>query len=864
MSKADPQAGTAQLKRKHDDEDRSKSSKRRRRQHTDKPKQSITTTGTVLKPEGTGKSKANNAKPVVKDQRPQRSVSKASWAVSNANGGRYADRDPIFLQNTLVTAIGDTVKVLSVTSSLQIASLSPPPGAGIVSFDAVRTENENLVRILYNDGALVDWDWTTDSTDESKLGTANVDLYRLMLVGHRIASIFTTWRNGRCTILLDGIELYKTEHRITDVKSLPGIGVIAALCQSAIIMGRKDSSDKYTWIELPWSARATCFDARERGGSKGQDFSLVVGQEDGSLQHYNDISSVFTTGKLLSPQRLHWHRHAVDAVKFSPDGNYIISGGQETVLVMWQLATGSRSYLPNLASPIERIVVNKAGDRYALKMGDNSIIVLSTTELKPVANFTGLQMSQGKRLAVTIDPTNRQQLLLSSATTQRAVARPFLQTFDTSSDKQASRQALTRNNVTDLKDGPDKRPILPPDVEHLAVSNDGKWLATIDTWTPPHRDFMYLATEELMSNEDRLARREVYLKFWRWNASTGGWMLNSRIDQPHSYGSTIAEIFKLVSDTTKPGFVTIGEDSTVRIWRPQRKVRHGLANQDEEEVEWICRNTIELEKTEDRTDLELEGSSPTNAALSISDDGSLLAACILSGEQQVIHLIDVETGEVKSSNANIAAPELVDIAFVDRYIAALSRRTLRVWDVVEDRLHYITRVQASSSSLLAISRADNVIAVASPAVAAAPNAITIYQLQPAELQCRVVTEQPVSAILAHPRERGFKIMFGDATTATLSSVSALSTAQQAALVQEAAIDTAIVPMAGAPTQLVEPDAAVISESAGGQVEDDRTVVRPEQLAQIFDVGMSATALPTLREMFHAVADLFSRKPRLMI
>jgi NET1-associated nuclear protein 1 (U3 small nucleolar RNA-associated protein 17) len=43
-------------------------------------------------------------------------------------------------------------------------------------------------------------------------------------------------------------------------------------------------------------------------------------------------------------------------------------------------------------------------------------------------------------------------------------------------------------------------------------------------------------------------------------------------------------------------------------------------------------------------------------------------------------------------------------------------------------------------------------------------------------------------------------------------------------------------------------------------EDDRPVVRPEQLASIFDVGQSF-AMPPVADMFSAVVGLYGRKPR---
>ncbi|QIW95404.1 hypothetical protein AMS68_000922 [Peltaster fructicola] len=873
---------TTSIKRKHPYEDGSKSAKRQRQQEH-KRSQLSAPDRTAIK--GSVKTQSDKVLPfeskhqkaIPKEQKKQATVAKAipatpgthavskpTWALNSRKGGRYADRDPIVLGDAIVTAVGDEIKVLNITNSSVVATLAAPPDTRIVSFDAISTPQENLIRILYSNEVLIDWDWTTNSKDESKLAVTNVDLYRLApKPDDRTASIYTTWDNKSCAILLDGIELHSTVHRVVDLRVLSGVSVIAALCERAVLIGRKESTDEYTWVELPWSKRATCFDIRERRGSKTKDFSLVVGLEGGMIELHNNVSSLFTKAELHTPQQLHWHRNTVAAVKFSPDGNYIISGGSETVLVMWQLATGHKSFLPNLTSPIERIAVNAAGNRYNLRLGDNSIMVLSTTELKPVANFAGLQMSTTQRCTAILHPKQPDRLLLSAAESQRARSRAFLQTYDMGSDKHVSRQALTRNNVTDLKDSPEHMPILPPDVERLAVSNDGSWLATLDTWTPPHRDLVYLATDELMTDEDKAVRTEVHLKIWRWNALSNEWMLNSRMDQPHSHGFVPAKVFKILSDTTKPGFVTVGEDSAVRIWRPRRKTRAGLVSETDEEIEWVCRNTIELEKAEDRTDLEHEGDSPVNAALSISDDGSLLAVCVLNEEQQVIHLIDMDTGEVRSSHDNIAAPELIDIAFIDRYLVALSRRTLRVWDVVADRLHYTVRVPVSMASLLAVSRQDNAFAVASPAVALVPGAITIYGVQPAEQQCRVKVGQAVSAILSHPAERGFKVIFEDASTATLSSTSSLSPAQQLALTQTPALEVVSAAMTTSVKQLVEPQTAIVSTLVESQAEDDRSVVRPEQLAKIFDVGTNAAALPSVREMFHAVAGLFGRKPKLI-
>ncbi|OEH78287.1 wd g-beta repeat-containing protein [Cyclospora cayetanensis] len=53
---------------------------------------------------------------------------------------------------------------------------------------------------------------------------------------------------------------------------------------------------------------------------------------------------------------LHWHAHAVSSLAFSSDGLVLLSGGEEGVLVMWQLQQNfSKQFVPRLGAPILHI-----------------------------------------------------------------------------------------------------------------------------------------------------------------------------------------------------------------------------------------------------------------------------------------------------------------------------------------------------------------------------------------------------------------------------------------------------------------------------------------------------------------------------
>uniref|UniRef100_A0A803MP60 WD repeat-containing protein 75 second beta-propeller domain-containing protein n=1 Tax=Chenopodium quinoa TaxID=63459 RepID=A0A803MP60_CHEQI len=52
----------------------------------------------------------------------------------------------------------------------------------------------------------------------------------------------------------------------------------------------------------------------------------------------------------------HWHSSEVKFLAFSTDGAYLYSGGNEGVLVLWQLDTGKRKFLPRIGSPLLHFV----------------------------------------------------------------------------------------------------------------------------------------------------------------------------------------------------------------------------------------------------------------------------------------------------------------------------------------------------------------------------------------------------------------------------------------------------------------------------------------------------------------------------
>jgi NET1-associated nuclear protein 1 (U3 small nucleolar RNA-associated protein 17) len=94
---------------------------------------------------------------------------------------------------------------------------------------------------------------------------------------------------------------------------------------------------------------------------------------------------------------LHWHSHAVAALTYTPNGAYLLSGGEEAVLVLWQLHTGKKEFIPRVGSPIVSIAVSPANEReeeYVLGLADASHAVISSATLKVARVFSRIKIGK--------------------------------------------------------------------------------------------------------------------------------------------------------------------------------------------------------------------------------------------------------------------------------------------------------------------------------------------------------------------------------------------------------------------------------------------------------------------------------------
>lgn len=92
-------------------------------------------------------------------------------------------------------------------------------------------------------------------------------------------------------------------------------------------------------------------------------------------------------------EQLHWHAHGVNSLLYAgEDGNLLLSGGVEDAIVVWQLETHRKLFVPHLGSlGVYSLAVSPNGRSYACVCADNSLFVVSAHDLRVSKRVLGLR-----------------------------------------------------------------------------------------------------------------------------------------------------------------------------------------------------------------------------------------------------------------------------------------------------------------------------------------------------------------------------------------------------------------------------------------------------------------------------------------
>lgn len=345
-------------------------------------------------------------------------------------------------------------------------------------------------------------------------------------------------------------------------------GSVAIFDLSAIYsdMAEPQAAVNATVEKYPSQSRITCMAVSDDG-------IVALGSSSGGIQLvYGGTNSKLPT------RTLRWHIDPVRCLAFSHDQNYLVSGGNEKVLVFWHLDLDRNQFLPRLGGPIDRIFVDaNRPDHYsvALVVDEASapttspsheiltilaVDLVSRLSVSPVRPHfaTSAQMAEARARKRHhkggLDVTSIKQDITASVAVHPTSHHLYfakggaIQAFDIVRGE----QAFVQHAAPQLSTGRVKSEhnVVDPTVTEVSFTPDGNWMASFDSM--PALDFDNL----LLKNDTAYA-----LKFWR--QTEHGWQLALKIVDPHGVGLSVGAIFPGPDSS----FTTVDVKGGVRLWR---------------------------------------------------------------------------------------------------------------------------------------------------------------------------------------------------------------------------------------------------------------------------------------------------------
>nr|CCA17787.1 conserved hypothetical protein [Albugo laibachii Nc14] len=368
--------------------------------------------------------------------------------------------------------------------------------------------------------------------------------------------------------------------------------------------------------------------------------------------------------------KLHWHSQSLRCLQYSLDGQFLVSGGEECVLVFWHLATGRRSYLPRRSASILAITArrdSKAKDTtrpstlgYGILLDDhvlfqyNSVtreeewyvsgFARSGTSAKlTLPNFKVLENCKGLSPVMVYDPITK-TLPLNG---QSSVA--MVQFYDPLQDRVVQNLPLSeRNPVTRTEPG-----------DPVIVTTAQKWL-----FSPCGQYFITLQAETVSHSgkETRKIPQNHTLRWWK-RREDGSFFLHTAVDAPHGKSRITSMVYS--PDTRylhRNWMVTGDENGEFRVWKLS-------ASSSAKNVSlWQCHAVVRHRPF-------------PITSMQFSSDGSLLAVAY----GKLLTVWKMETTSLGAVVASADGNAIVEMYFADiatPFLVVKTVRQVQVWNLL--------------------------------------------------------------------------------------------------------------------------------------------------------------------------------------
>ncbi|KAJ3503453.1 hypothetical protein NLJ89_g8426 [Agrocybe chaxingu] len=648
-------------------------------------------------PSKKGKGKENSNKPASTSTHSPSWEEDAPWIWTSLTDPSSSRVAPVFTKDGsyFFSLIGSSVKIYSTATGIVVSTLTAPASNDNDSYSDILTSAvlnpHNVFQLIVGtlSGRILIWDFV----NAILLQTVNVGQPIHYICAHDRfkGSVFVAASRSRkkaSSSDTNGIVLQifikQSDHTSQAVKIVPvgkirhptglsisanGAWLVASAAHKVYVVKTESLEAGFTKYVSPERLTCLTFHPSEE--------YFATGDEKGVIRIWyclNDSLAVNVRGveKRTQTRALHWHAHAVSSLTFSPNGAYLLSGGEESVLVIWQLHTGKKEFVPRVGAPISTICVLRpvnGEEEYLLGLADATYTFINSSSLKIVRSCSRIK----------IDPAFSQEPASTSNLDSAPLAvQPLTSTFILPSSHASSLQIYSPSSstlISELEVSPSNRvsrredkPITPSRVEHAVVSASGLWMATTDR-----------------REDDAGFRPEVYLKFWAWDKKEENWVLNTRIDRPHGTFKVVDVSFSPIVEGSDLAFlVTTGEDDLIKVWRLWSHKKDSEQGSDI----WVCHTTLAFRLERPRS-------------VSWSPDTSLFSVSV-------------------GPHIALYDPTMLSAQFVGRsgrHLLACGTNTLIMWDLIDNEVFWQTTTPVQNEKIIPHPGEDLFAVIHSPVIA---------------------------------------------------------------------------------------------------------------------------------------------------